>query len=166
MTRILFVCHGNVCRSTMAQFVMEHLVREAGRADVACDSAATSREETGNDVHPGTRRKLAAEGVPCGHHASRQMTAADYGRFDLIVGMDRENLAGIYRLLAGETGYGWSWDPVSDAFARKADPEGKVHLLLDWSAHPRAIADPWYTGDFDATYADVLEGCSALLAAL
>lgn len=165
--RILFVCHGNICRSTMAQFVMDYLVKGRGlEGRVLSDSAATSREEVGNDVHPGTRAKLAEEGIPCGHHASRQITPADYGRFDLIVGMDQENLAGMYRLLAGETGYGWSWDPVSASEARAADPEDKVHLLLDWSGHPRDIADPWYTGNFDRTYDDVLEGCSTLLDAV
>lgn len=146
---------------------MRELVRRRGlEAHIQADSAATSREEIGNGVHPSTRRKLHEEGVPCGDHRARQMTAADYGRYDLIVGMDQENLAGMYRLLAGETGYGWSWDPVSEGFARKVDPEGKVHLLLDWSAHPRDIADPWYTRNFDATYADVLEGCQTLLDAL
>lgn len=151
----------------MAQFVMDHLVREAGLAgQIACDSAATSREEEGNGVHPGTRRKLREAGIACGRHVSRQMTPADYQRFDLIVGMDHENLPGMYRLLAGERGFGWSWPAVSEGYAGKADPEGKVHLLLDWSGSPRDIADPWYTGNFDETYADVLEGCSALLDAL
>ena len=166
-TRILFVCHGNICRSTMAEYVMCELVRRRGLDDhIHADSAATSREEIGNGVHPGTRRELREQGIPCGNHRARQMTAEDYGRYDLIIGMDQENLAGMYRLLAGETGYGWSWDPVSKDYARRADPDGKVHLLLDWSAHPRAIADPWYTGDFDATYRDVLEGCQSLLDAL
>lgn len=167
MTSILFVCHGNICRSTMAQFVFAHLAREAGReADFSVDSAATSREELGHDVHPGTRRALAGAGIPCGHHASRQMGPADYARFDHIVGMDAENLAGIYRLLAGERGYGWSWDPVGEEEACRADPEGKVSLLLDWTDHPRDVADPWYTGDFQATLDDVLAGCRGMLAAL
>ena len=161
---ILFVCHGNVCRSTMAQFVFEHLARKRGVGErYFVDSAATSREELGKDVHRGTRRKLEAMGVPCGHHRARQMTRADYDAFDLIIGMDAENLDGMYRLLLGETGYGWSWKPVSRSEAAKADPAGKVHLLLDWSSRPRDIADPWYTGNFDETYDDVLEGCSALL---
>ena len=144
-TRILFVCHGNICRSTMAQFVMLHLARERGLEHAfEIDSAATSREEIGNDVHHGTRRKLAREGIPCGHHRARQMTRADYDRFDLIIGMDAENLWGMRRIL-GE------------------DPEGKVHLLLDWSSRPRDIADPWYTGNFDVTFDDVMEGCTTLL---
>ena len=109
MHRILFVCHGNICRSTMAEYVMRELASRAGaRERVLVDSAATSQEEVGNDVHPGTRRVLAREGIPCGHHRSRQMGPADYERFDYLVGMDAENLAGMYRLLSGEKGYGWS----------------------------------------------------------
>ena len=147
-TRILFVCHGNICRSTMAQFVMQHLARERGVEDAfVIDSAATSREEIGNDVHHGTRRKLVREGIPCGHHRARQMTRADYDRFDLIIGMDAENLWGMRRILGD-------------------DPEGKVHLLLDWSSRPRDIADPWYTGNFDVTFDDVMEGCTTLLDAI
>jgi len=145
MTSILFVCHGNICRSTMAQFVMQHLVDERGLGEkYHIDSAATSREEIGNDVHPGTRRRLREAGIPCGHHAARQMTRADYDRYDLIVGMDAENLWGMRRIL-------------------KSDPNNKVHLLLDWSSRPRDIADPWYTGNFDQTFDDVMEGCADLL---
>lgn len=167
MTRILFVCHGNICRSTMAQYVFEHMVRERGlEREFVVDSAATSREEIGNPPHRGTRRKLAEQGIACGDHRSRQMRADEYGSWDLIIGMDRENLDGMYRILMGETGFGWSWDPVSASEACSADPEGKVHLLLDWSARPRNIADPWYTGNFDATFADVVEGCTGLLDAL
>jgi protein-tyrosine phosphatase len=148
----------------MAEFVMRELVRRAGaQEDVLVDSAATSREELGNDVHPGTRRVLEREGIPCGHHRSRQMGPADYGRFDYLVGMDAENLAGMYRLLLGERGYGWSWDPVSPGEARRADPDGKVSLLMDWTGASRDVADPWYTGDFDATFRDVCAGCSAML---
>ena len=94
------------------------------------------------------------------------MGPADYQRFDYIVGMDAENLAGIYRLLSGEKGYGWSWDPVREEEARYADPEGKVSLLLDWTDHPRDVADPWYTHNFQATLDDVLAGCTAMLAQL
>ena len=143
MKRLLMVCHGNICRSTMAEFVMQDLIARRGLQDrLAVDSAATSREEIGNPPHRGTRQVLRKHGVPCGDHRARQMTRDDYERYDLICGMDQENLAGMYRILAGETGYGWSWEPVSAAFARKADPQGKVHLLLDWSARPRDIADP------------------------
>ncbi len=148
MTSILFICHGNICRSTMAQYVMEQLVRDAGReGDFLVDSAATSREEIGNDVHPGTRRKLAREGVPCGHHRARQVTHADYAAFDQLVIMDEENRRGLSRIIG-------------------ADPEGKVTKLLDWSGEDRDVADPWYTGDFDTTYRDVTAGCEALLAQL
>ena len=164
MTRILFICHGNICRSTMAEYVMRELAGRAGaRERILVDSAATSQEEVGNDVHPGTRRVLAREGIPCGHHRSRQMGPADYERFDYLVGMDAENLAGMYRLLSGEKGYGWSWDPVSPDQARRSDPLGKVSLLMDWTGAPRDVADPWYTGDFNATFRDVYAGCSALL---
>ncbi len=163
-TRILFVCHGNICRSTMAEFVMRHLVREAGReGELSIDSAATSTEELGNDVHPGTRRKLEQVGVACGHHASRQMSAADYDRFDHIVGMDSENIVGIECLLSGMRGAGYSWRPLPAAEAAAADPEHKVTKLLSWAGVERDVADPWYTGDFDATYRDVLLGCTAML---
>ena len=116
MASLLFVCHGNVCRSTMAQFVFDHLVRERGVQErFSADSAATSREEIGKDVHRGTRRKLAEMGIACGHHRARQMTRADYDAFDLIIGMDAENLDGMYRKLARQyntgvlTGKGSTW---------------------------------------------------------
>lgn len=148
MTSILFICHGNICRSTMAQYVMEQFVREAGlETEFRIDSAATSREEIGNDVHPGTRRKLEREGVPCGHHRARQVTRADYDSFDHLVIMDEENRRGLSRIIGG-------------------DPEGKVSKLLDWTGESRDVADPWYTGDFDTTYRDVTTGCEALLAQL
>lgn len=148
MTRILFVCHGNICRSTMAQFVMEELVRRAGReGEFRIDSAATSTEELGNPPHPGTVRRLRAAGVPVGAHRARQVRRGEYAHWDHIVYMDAENARGLARILGG-------------------DPEGKVSRLLDWTARPGDVADPWYTGDFDATYRDVLEGCEALLAAL
>ena len=163
-TRILFVCHGNICRSTMAEFVMRHLVREAGReGEFEIDSAATSTEELGHDVHPGPRRTLEQAGVPCGHRASRQRSAADYDRFDHIVGMDSENIVGIECLLSGMRGAGYSWRPLPAAEAAAADPEHKVTKLLSWAGVERDVADPWYTGDFEATYADVVAGCSALL---
>ena len=148
MTRILFICHGNICRSTMAQFVMEELVRRAGREDeFVIDSAATSSEELGNPPHHGTVSKLRAEGIPVGRHRARRMRRDEYDSWDHIVYMDAENARGLGRILGG-------------------DPDGKVSRLLDWTARPRDVADPWYTGDFDATYRDVLAGCEALLAAL
>lgn len=148
MTRILFICHGNICRSTMAQFVFEDLARRAGREDeFVVDSAATSREEIGNPPHHGTVNKLREVGVPVGRHRARQITRAEYGEWDHIVYMDEENSWGLERILHG-------------------DPDGKVSRLLDWTDSPHDVADPWYTGDFDATYADVLAGCEALLSRL
>lgn len=147
MTRILFVCHGNICRSPMAEYIMKHLVHEAGRdADFYIESAATSREEIGNDVYPPARRKLAAEGVPCPRRAARQVTRHDYDAFDLIVCMDRNNLRNIARIIP-------------------SDPEQKIRLLLDFTDRTPGteVADPWYTGNFDATWRDCLEGCKALL---
>ena len=150
MIKILFICHGNICRSPMAEYVLRHLAAQRGLAgQVEAHSAATSTEEIGNGVHWGTRQKLRQMGVPCGGHRAVQMTRADYARYDLLLGMDSANIRNMLRLLA----------PAGD-------PDGKVRRLLDWSARPRDIADPWYTGDFDATYADVLEGCTALLDAL
>lgn len=145
MIRILFVCHGNICRSPMAQYVLQDMVEKRGIADqFYIDSAATSTEEIGNGVHPGTRRKLREEGIYCGDHRARQLRREDYDRYDYILGMDQWNLRNMKRML-------------------REDPEHKIGLLLDFTGHPRDIADPWYTGDFDATYEDVREGCEALL---
>ena len=145
MVKILFVCHGNICRSTMAEYVMKHLVKEAGlSAQFYIDSAATSTEEIGNRVHYGTRQKLNQVGIPCGDHRARQVTKQDYAEFDYIIGMDNANLRNLLRMLNN-------------------DPEGKISLLLDYTDRPGAIADPWYTGNFDETYRDVLEGCRGLL---
>lgn len=147
MTNILFVCLGNICRSPMAEYIMKHLVAEAGRSEAYyIESAATSREEIGNDVYPPARRKLTAEGVPCPRRAARQVTAADYDRFDLIICMDHSNIRNIRRIIP-------------------ADPDGKISLLLDHCDRTPGteVADPWYTGNFDATYRDCLEGCQALL---
>jgi protein-tyrosine phosphatase len=165
MTKILFVCLGNICRSTMAEYVMRHMVAERGLQDeVLCDSAGTSAEEQGNPVHPGTQRVLARHGIHCGNHRARQMTRADYATYDLLVGMDSENVASMLRLLAGKSP--WGWGGLSAAERRAADPQDKVRKLLDWSDRPRDIADPWYTHDFDTTFADVREGCEALLDAI
>ncbi|MDY2777767.1 MAG: low molecular weight protein-tyrosine-phosphatase [Collinsella sp.] len=145
MHRIMFVCHGNICRSTMAQFVFEDLVRKAGREDeFIVDSAATSREEIGNPPHHGTVSKLREVGVPIGRHRARQIARAEYDDWDHIVYMDGENEHGLMRILGG-------------------DPQGKCSRLLDFAGANRDVADPWYTGDFDATYRDVLAGCTALL---
>lgn len=145
MTSVLFVCHGNICRSTMAEFVFKEFASRCGRgAEFYVDSAATSREEIGNDVHYGTRRKLAEMGIPCGHHAARQVTRNDYDKFDYIVVMDDENLFGLRRIIS-------------------SDPEGKIHKLLSFAGSNRDIADPWYTGNFDMTYDDIVSGCIGLL---
>ena len=145
MTKILFVCHGNICRSPMAEFVMKDLVKKAGlEARYFIASAATTREEIGNPVYPPARRKLAEHGISCAGHAARQLTRADYAAFDLLVGMDGENLRDMRRICGG-------------------DPEGKISLLLDHTARPGDVADPWYTGDFEATWRDVTEGCTALI---
>ena len=144
--RLLFVCHGNICRSPMAEFVMKELLRQRGLAaafEIA--SAATSREELGNPVYPPARRKLAEHGVSCAGHAARQMTRRDYERFDRILGMDRANVRNIQRIAGG-------------------DPESKISLLLDHAGKPgQEVADPWYTGDFDAAWNDILAGCKGLL---
>ena len=148
MKRILFVCHGNICRSPMAEFVMKHLVDEAGLSyRFEIESAATSTEEIGNSVYPPARRILAEHGIGCKGKTARQMTRADYERFDLLIGMDRYNLRNMERIAGG-------------------DPDGKIHLLLDYTARPGDVADPWYTGDFQATWRDVTEGCTALLKTL
>ena len=143
--RILFICHGNICRSPMAEYIMKELVKREGVAgDWEIESAAVSREEIGNPVYPPARRKLLEQGIPCGQHAARQMTRAEYDRFDLLIGMDRSNLRTMQRICGG-------------------DPEGKIFRLLDFTGQAGDVADPWYTGDFDATFADVMAGCSGLL---
>lgn len=145
MIKILFVCHGNICRSTMAEFVMKELVRQHNCAnDYAIASAATSREEIGNDTHWGTKEQLELHHIPYTPRKARQMTREDYARYDFLIGFDDENLREIRRIAGG-------------------DPDRKIHLLLDFTDHPRAIADPWYTGDFVSTYRDVEQGCEGLL---
>lgn len=148
MMKILFVCLGNICRSPMAEYVMRDLVRQAGLEDqIQVASAATSREELGNPVYPPARRKLAEHGIACEGHTARQMTAADYDRFDLLIGMDQNNLRNMNRIYGG-------------------DPEHKLHMLMDYTDRPGEVADPWYTGDFERTWQDVLAGCQGLLAQL
>ena len=145
MHAVLFVCHGNICRSPMAEFVMKDLVRKAGAdTEFFIASAATSTEEIGNPVYPPARRKLAEHGIGCAGKTARQLRREDYDRFDLLIGMDGANLRNMRRICGG-------------------DPEGKLSLLLDWAGRSGDVADPWYTGDFDATWRDVLAGCSGLL---
>ena len=145
MIRILFVCHGNICRSPMAEFVMKETVRRAGVAEkFHIESAATSTEELGNPVYPPARRKLAEHGIRADGKTARQMRRDDYDRFDLLIGMDHFNLRNMRRIAGG-------------------DPAGKLHLLLDYTSRPGEVDDPWYSGDFDATWRDVTEGCEGLL---
>lgn len=145
MTRVLFACHGNICRSPMAEFVMKDLVKKAGlESRFHIGSAATSTEEIGNPVYPPARRKLVEHGIDCAGKTARQLTRADYDRFDLLIGMDRANLRNMNRICGG-------------------DPDGKIRLSLDFTERPGDVADPWYTGDFEATWRDVLEGCRGLL---
>lgn len=146
MKKILFICHGNICRSPMAEHVMKDLVRKAGlESQFQITSAATSREEIGNPIYPPARRKLAEHGISCDGHAARQLTNRDYEDYDLLIGMDRANLRDMYRICGGD-------------FA------DKMHLLLDYTDRPgQEVADPWYTDDFEATWWDVLEGCRGLL---
>lgn len=148
MINILFVCHGNICRSPMAEFVMKDLVRQAGLEDrFQIASAATSTEELRNPVYPPARRKLAEHGLSCAGKTSRQLTRADYAQYDLLIGMDRANLRNMARICGG-------------------DPEGKLHGLLEYAGRSGEVADPWYTGDFETAYQDILAGCRGLLAAL
>lgn len=144
MYRILFVCHGNICRSPMAEFVMKDIVKKAGRSDeFYIASCATSTEEIGNPVHHGTRRKLAEVGISCDGKRAVQLTKSDYNKYDYIIAMDEMNIRNIMRII-------------------KSDPECKVSLLLSHAGMSGSIADPWYTGNFDDTYRDVLLGCKAL----
>ena len=148
MKKILFVCHGNICRSPMAEFVMKRLVSDAGLSDeFEIASAATSTEELGNPVYPPARRKLAEHGIGCEGKTARQLTRSDYQHYDLLIGMDYYNIRNMTRMCGG-------------------DPDGKIKMLLDYTDRPGDVADPWYTGNFDATWRDCLEGCTALLEAL
>ena len=143
--RVLFVCHGNICRSTMAESVFTELVHRTGRAgEFVIDSAATSTEEIGNPPHHGTVAKLREVGIPVVAHRARQVRRAEHGDWDHIVYMDDENARGLYRIFG-------------------KDPGRKISRLLDWTDRPGDVADPWYTGNFDATYRDVLAGCTAML---
>lgn len=145
MTKILFVCHGNICRSPMAEFMMKDIVSKAGlSAQFEIASAATSTEEIGNPVYPPARRKLAEHGISCEGKTARQVTRRDYEKYDLLIAMDHNNLRNLRRML-GE------------------DSENKIHLLMDYTDRPGEVADPWYTGDFEETWRDISEGCAGLL---
>ena len=148
MVKILFICHGNICRSPMAEFVMKALVRSRRLEDeYHIESAAVSDEETGNPIYPPAKRCLTQHGVPFDNSkTARKITTADYARFDRIICMDASNLRLIRRIIP-------------------SDPEGKIHLLMSYTGRSRDVADPWYTGDFETTFQDILEGCEAMLAA-
>ena len=139
MIKVLFVCHGNICRSPMGEYILKDMVAKRGKADCFyIRSAAVSREEIGNPVYPPARKEMKKHGVKCDGHAARQISMADYRRFDRIYYMDRSNARFLERMLP-------------------ADPE-KIRPLLD-----RDVADPWYTGDFTATWNDIVEGCEKIL---
>ena len=143
--KILFVCHGNICRSTMAESVFTHLVKQKGLEDrFEIDSAATSREEIGSSPHYGTVNKLKSVGIPVVPHRARQMSMSDYEHFDYLIGMDSANVRNMTRIAGG-------------------DPQRKIYKLLEFAGSNTDIADPWYTGNFDETYEDVRSGCEALL---
>ena len=145
MMKILFVCHGNICRSPMAEFIMKDLVRKAGLTEqFEISSAATSAEELGNPVYSMARRKLAEHGIDCSGKTACQLKNRDYEKYDLLIGMDHANIRNMYRICGGD-------------FA------DKIHLLMDYTAHPGEVADPWYTRDFDTAWRDLLDGCRGLL---
>ncbi len=145
MTRILFVCRGNICRSPMAEYVMKDMIARRGLEEVIqVASAATSREEIGNPVYPPARKELAKHGISCEGHHARQMTREDGTCYDYIVGMERMNVSYMQRILGEEH---------SD----------RIHLLMDFTDHPEDIDDPWYTGDFEGVYQQIEKGCRGLL---
>ncbi len=145
MTKILFVCLGNICRSPMAEMILRDMVRRRGlEAEFVIASAATSTEEIGNPVYPPARRMLASHGIDCGGKRAVQLCRADYDRYDWLLGMEAANIRRMRAICGG-------------------DPEGKIARVLDGTPNPRDIADPWYTGDFQSTWDDLVEGCTALL---
>jgi protein-tyrosine phosphatase len=145
MIKVLFICHGNICRSPMAEFIFKDLIQKHGLSNqFYAASAATSSEEIGNPVYPPAKRKLAEHGISCEGKRAVRMKKEDYEKYDLLIGAEQVNVRNMERITGG-------------------DPEGKMCRLLDYSAHPRDISDPWYTGDFEKAYQDILEGCEALL---
>ena len=142
--RILFLCHGNICRSPMAEFVMKDLLRKAGREDVIVESAALHCDELGSDIHHGTRAKLKQMGVPFERRQAWLLTSAKAREYDMLVGMDSYNIADLRRLVYPED-------------------QSKIRKLLSFVGEERGVAHPWYAGNFDATWNDVFAGCSALL---
>ncbi len=143
--RVMFVCHGNICRSPMAEFLLKDMVDKRGISDrFIIESAATTNEEIGNPVYPGTRKRLAREGISVDGKFAKRLRRDDYDKFDLIIGMDEENMRDMKRLFGD-------------------DSDGKVYKMMEFAGIDRDVADPWYTGDFEATYDDIYEGCIGLL---
>ena len=145
MIKVLAICHGNICRSPMCEFILKDMIRKKGREDeFYIESCATSTEEIGRSLHPGAKRNLDEMGIPNERRRARQLTRQDYDRFDYLLCMDEWNVRNIMRII-------------------KKDPENKVHMLLEYAGERREIADPWYTGNFDETYDDLTKGCTAFL---